>query len=112
MDYLRRVIAGVPVEGPGFRWTDILAALRVVAGDGSEDAVALLRRMLDFDGELMLDEESSLPHSMSPEDMLRSLALQALAKRDREKHRDAIKRVAESPECSEHLRGIAYKLLA
>ena len=109
--YLNRIVAGGPGEGGKCRWTDIVAAVRAAADDPSEDAEAMLRKVLDFEGDLALEEDSSLPHSMAPEDMLRSIAVQALAERNKEKHRDAITRVAGSTD-SERLKAIARKLLA
>ena len=41
---------------------------------------SLLLEILRFEGRLQIDLSSEMPHSMSPEDMLKSLAIQALAR--------------------------------
>ena len=40
----------------------------------------MLLRVVRFEGELRLNEDSEPPHSMSPEEMLKSVAIQALAR--------------------------------
>jgi hypothetical protein len=52
----------------------------IIANPLSEDDERQLVEILRFDGRLHLAESSELPHSMPPEDMLKSLAVQALAK--------------------------------
>ena len=49
---------------------------------------------------------------MPPEEMLKAHAVQALARADLEKHREAIQRVADEPESSERLASIARSVLA
>jgi hypothetical protein len=44
------------------------------------EAEALLLEILRFEGRLRLTVSSDLPHSMPPEDMLKSLAIQALGR--------------------------------
>lgn len=61
-------------------------------------AEEMLLAILAFDGELQLDESSEMPHRMSPEDMLKSLAAQALVVRTGAKHTDAIRRVEVAAE--------------
>jgi len=64
-----------------FRWEDLHAAMReVISVELSPDAEHLLLAMLRFDGRIRFEASSEIPHSMPPEDMLKSLAVQALAK--------------------------------
>ena len=65
-----------------YRWEDLLAAIEAVAvGDSlGWDAERVLLRVVRFEGELRLNEDSEPPHSMSPEEMLKSVAIQALAR--------------------------------
>lgn len=105
----------------GVDWQRLMAAMREVAGMGATgsaangtdagglpaESVAVLRSVLEFRGRVALAEGSELPHAMPPEEMLRAHAAQALARVDLERHRDAIQRVADSPESSERLAGIA-----
>ena len=90
--------SGVPGNGPD-------------AGGLPAESVALLRAVLEFRGRVALAPGSELPHSMPPEEMLRAHAAQALARVDLEGHRDAIQRVANSPDSSERLAGIARLVL-
>jgi hypothetical protein len=111
--------------GEGLDWHRLMAAMREVAGGGpsgvagnapdgggpSAESVALLRSVLEFRGRVALAPGSELPHSMPPEEMLRAHAAQALARVDLEGHRDAIQRVADSPDSSERLAEIARGVL-
>ena len=61
------------------RWENILAAIRMLTSvRPSSEAERLLLAVLRFGGQLRLDPSSELPHSMSPEEMLKSMAVQAL----------------------------------
>lgn len=80
-------------------------------GGLSAESVAVLRSVLEFRGHIALAEGSELPHAMPPEEMLKAHVVQALARADLEKHREAIQRVADSPESSERLASIARGVL-
>jgi uncharacterized protein (DUF2384 family) len=101
----------------GVHWHRLMAAMREVAGGAAatgglpEESVALLRSVMEFRGHIALSAGSELPHSMPPEEMLRAHAVQALGRADLERHRDAIQRVAESPDSSERLAEIARGVL-
>jgi hypothetical protein len=111
--------------GEGVDWHRLMAAMRAVAGGGpsgvqgnapdgggpSAESVAVLRSVLEFRGRVALAPGSELPHSMPPEEMLRAHAAQALGRVDLEGHRDAIQRVADSPDSSERLAEIARGVL-
>jgi hypothetical protein len=79
---LKRVIQpSLTAAKEEYRWEDILAAMRaVISAPLSSGAEHLLLSVLRFDGRIRLDASSEVPHSMPPEDMLKSLAVQALAK--------------------------------
>lgn len=64
-----------------YRWCDLLTAFQAIADGyllGFEAERALLN-IVRFEGKFCLSGDSEL-HSMSPEEMLKSLAIQALAK--------------------------------
>jgi len=94
--HLRRLLAGGLIEGRRPRWTHALWLMKTVGEERSPESEALLREVALFDGKFLLDEEAGLPHSMSPEDMLRSIAAQTLAGWDRHRHRDVIRHVAKT----------------
>jgi hypothetical protein len=133
-ELIRQVMQG---DGPpgGVDWHRLMAAVREVAREGGEagtrgseaeedgkaegrkggmsaESEALLRDVIAFKGRIALAEGSELPHAMPPEEMLKAHAVQALARADLEKHRDAIQRVADAPESSERLAGIARMSLS
>jgi len=64
-----------------------------------EDEQTLLD-ILHFEGELQLDETSEMPHSMSPESMLKSLSMQILGKWTGTKHLAEIRRFEVPPPAS------------
>jgi hypothetical protein len=66
---------------PEYRWEDLLDAVEnLFAGSFDWEAERVLLTVLRFDGRLRLTELSELPHSMPPEDMLKSFAIQWLAR--------------------------------
>ncbi len=66
---------------PEYRWEDFLdAAEAVFAGQFDWVTERVMLAVLRFDGRLRLSESSELPHSMTPEDMLKSFAIQWLAR--------------------------------
>ena len=77
----KAIQAGAVASGDEYRWESLLAAMReVITAPLSAEAERLLLALLRFDGRLRLDAASEFPHSLSPEDMLKSLSVQALAK--------------------------------
>jgi hypothetical protein len=94
--HLRRLLAGGLIEGRRPRWTHALWLMKTVGDQRSPESEALLREVALFDGKFLLDEEAGLPHAMSPEDMLRSIAAQTLAGWDRRRHRDVIRHVSKT----------------
>jgi hypothetical protein len=63
------------------RWHDLLRELTAATSAPFTPQVErLLLDILRFEGELQLDESAEMPHSMSPEDMLKSLAAQSLGR--------------------------------
>lgn len=84
-DVLRRA-----TSGRAERWDLLRAALRHVTAAHSAESEKQLRGLLSRDFRIRLKAGSSAPHAMSPEDMLRSEAIQALARWDRRKHRKVI----------------------
>lgn len=84
-DVLRRA-----TNGSTERWDRLRAALRQVTAAHSAESEKLLRGLLGKDFRIQLEAGSSAPHAMSPEDMLRSEAIQALGRWDQRKHRKVI----------------------
>jgi hypothetical protein len=62
-------------------WSDVMAELwPAISSPLTWEAEGLLLEILRFEGRLQVTVSSDLPHSMPPEDMLKSLAIQALGK--------------------------------
>jgi hypothetical protein len=94
-NYLRRVIS----EDGEFDWVHIMAAIHEIEGEDppTPETVELMRDLAKFDGEIRLGGRSgAVPHALSPTDMIRSHAVQALARWDRDEHRDHIQDVADT----------------
>ncbi len=63
------------------RWQDLLGDfLSATSSPLTPEVERILLAILSSDGELQLNEESEMPHNMSPENMLKSLAVQALGR--------------------------------
>src|SRR5262245_30938165 len=77
--FLTRAMGAEP--GPDPTWGQLMAEVwPIISAPLSWEGERLLLEILHFNGRLRLSESSELPHSMPPEDMLKSLAVQALAK--------------------------------
>jgi hypothetical protein len=75
-------------------WHQVLGSLVEVCRERSPESEAVLRRAATFAGTLALELDAGLPHAMSPEDFLRSVAVQTLGRWDRRLHQDVIVRAA------------------
>ncbi len=94
--HLRRCLAGGLIQGRRATWQHALALLHAVADDHSTESESVLREVALYDGVLQLDTTAGLPHAMSPEDAMRSLAIQVLAQWDRKRHGDVIRAVGRN----------------
>lgn len=62
-------------------WEEVMAELLpLIYSPLTSDVEMLLLEIIRFDGRLRIIESHNMPHSMSPIDMLKSLAVQAIAK--------------------------------
>lgn len=78
---IRVAMARSAEAGDEPRWNDVRAELLSATSHVPLPEVErLLLDVLKFEGELQLDETSEMPHRMSPENMLKSLAVQALTR--------------------------------
>jgi hypothetical protein len=67
--------------GAQVRWEEILSELwPTLSSPLTWDGERLLLEVIRFEGQLPIDLTSEIPHSMPPEDMLKSLAIQALGR--------------------------------
>lgn len=106
-EHFHRLLAGQSLEGHAFHWQQVLGLLQELSKERSAESEAALRRAAEFSGTLQLDEAQGLPHSMSPEDFLRAVAIQTLGSWDPVLHRDAIVRavaLADHESVSTHAR--------
>jgi hypothetical protein len=110
-EHLERMLTGTGPGSQPYTWQHVLGALQAVCGERSSESEAVLRKAASYEGRCQLDEGAGLPHSMSPEDLLRSIAVQSLAEWDRNRHRDVIARAAALAD-SEHVAAIARQYLS
>jgi hypothetical protein len=80
---LNQAVSEAPSNRREYRWDELLDAIEAIAAGESFgwEAERALLRVVRFEGELCLSEDSEPTHSMSPEEMLKSVAIQTLAKR-------------------------------
>jgi len=72
--------ASLPAGSSG-RWGDLMMELwPAISSPLTVETERVLLEILRFEGRLQIDLSSEMPHSMPPEDMLKSLAIQALAR--------------------------------
>ena len=79
---LNQALSEVASDRREYRWENLLIAIEAIAsGDALNwEAERVLLQVVRFEGELRLSEDSEPPHSMSPEEMLKSVAIQTLAR--------------------------------
>src|ERR1700730_9628008 len=78
---LRSAMVATPGTGQERRWGELMADLwPVISAPLTWEGERLLLDVIRCEGLLRLAVSSELPHSMPPEDMLKSLAIQALAR--------------------------------
>jgi len=61
-----------PGEEP--KWYSLMSEMLAMGFPLTEEEKTLIEEILKFEGELQLDEESEMPHRMSPENMLKNFA--------------------------------------
>jgi len=71
-------------------WHRLHAALHHVCERRSTESERVLREILAFEGDLILDESRGVPHAMPAADVMRSVAMSTLARWDLRTHRRAI----------------------
>lgn len=108
---LRQIVADGGSAGRAYRWSELLAAMEeVVSTPPTQEVERFLLAVLRFSGRVPLDPASELPHSMSAEEMLKSLALQALGRWTGTSYLSEMQRLGASAR-SPLLFGIARKVM-
>lgn len=77
-----------------YHWHHVLRVMEVVCGEHTTAHAEILRRVVTHDGRLRIHPSHGMPHALPPEEMLRLLAVQALSRWDRVRHRDVIQHAA------------------
>lgn len=90
-------------------WPHVLGMIDELRQDPSPEAEAALVEAVTHEGEIRLDPGPGYPHSMPPEELLKLLALQLLARRNLSRHRKLIRRIAANAR-SERVRETARQL--
>jgi hypothetical protein len=81
-------------NGAKYRWPDLHAAMvELISAPLPSGTEQLLLSILRFDGRIHLDTSCEVPHRMSAEDMLKSLAVQALAAWTGSKYLEEVRRL-------------------
>jgi hypothetical protein len=78
---LKRAMGVAEATGPGPSWGEVLGELwPIISSPLSADGERLLLEVINHHGQLRLTETGELPHSLPPDEMLKSLAVQALGR--------------------------------
>lgn len=115
LKHLRASMARTAPAGREPRWNELLGEfVSATAAPLTREVERLLLEILRFDGELQLDESTEMPHRMSPEEMLKSLAAQALGRWTGAEYVPTLRRLeaASSPALSCMVRGVVQKALS
>src|SRR5207253_2923533 len=112
---IKSALARIAPAGHEPRWNDVRAELlSATSGPLRPEVEPLLLAILRFEGELQLDEASEMPHRMSPENMLKSLAVQAQGRWTGTSYLPTMRRLAATapPALSCVIRGVIQKVSA
>ncbi len=94
LDYLEGVVSMGKGTTAEYQWEDILGAVDVVFAEPfSREVERVMLAILRFGGRIRLAESSELPHSMTPEDMLKSFSVQWLVRETGLTHLSEMQRV-------------------
>ena len=78
---LKRAMGYAGAAGPEPSWGEVMGELwPIISSPLSSDGERLLLDIIKHHGRLCLTETAELPHSLPPEEMLKSLAVQGLAR--------------------------------
>src|SRR5882724_6956051 len=78
---LKRAMGIAGATGPEPSWGEVMGELwPVISSPLSADGERLLLDVIHHHGRLRLTETAELPHSLPPDEMLKSLAVQSLAR--------------------------------
>jgi hypothetical protein len=86
------------VEKREFLWQEIVTAMVDITKTQTKEAEEILVNLLEFDGQIRLAPQSDIPGLMSPEDILKSLAIQFLSEWTGRKHLMAFEKLAGTTE--------------
>lgn len=111
---LTNALAAEGQEKVACAWEELLAAVQEVTSAGlTREVERLLVAALRFEGRFRLTSTSGRPHRLSPEDMVKSLAIQALGRWGAAAHLPEIERIestARSPGLASVARATAQRL--
>jgi hypothetical protein len=114
VQFLTRVLGPESQAGEPYSWEDLLTAVQQVSSAAPSPQVEnLLSAALRFEGRLRLTPTSGRPHRLSPEDMVKSLAIQTLGRWGLAAHLPEIERIestARSPGLASVARATAQRL--
>jgi hypothetical protein len=114
VQFLTHVLGSEGQTGAPYPWEDLLAAVQeVTSAAPTREVENVLLALLRFEGRFRLTPTSGRPHRLSPEDMVKSLAIQALGKWGCAAHLAEIQRIestARSPGLASVARATAQRL--
>mgnify|MGYP000048723793 CR=1 FL=1 len=97
MSFIKTAMNRTSEPGDEPRWSEVFGEfLALTSGPLTQHVRRLLYDIVNFEGELQLDETSPMVHRMSPESMLRLQAAIILASRDSGAFLPILERMAET----------------
>ena len=113
---IKQALDAAGEDGPRPSWGEVMGELwPVISSPLSSGGERLLLDIIRHHGRLRLARTEELPHRMSPEEMIKSLAVQALARWTRLTHQIELKRLeltAASPALQGVIRAVIQTALA
>ena len=98
MKLIKELLSPEIVEEKEFMWLEIVAAMEDITETQTKEVEEILVNLLEFEGQIGLAPQSDVPGIMSPENMLKSLAIQILSKWTGRKHLKAFEKLASTTE--------------
>jgi len=86
------------VKKKEFLWQEIVGAITGITKTRTKEVEDILVKLIEFEGKIRLSPDSDIPGVMSPEDTLKSLAIQTLSEWTGRKHLKTFKKICAKTE--------------
>jgi len=96
INLMKEILSPKIAKEKEFMWQNIMVSMRIIGKTHTEETEQLLADLLESEDHIKLSPTSDIPGAMSPEDMLKSLAIQILSEWTGQKYVKIFKKICSS----------------